>query len=88
MKTAELLTITDKLGIPLGKVNTIQEFFEDLQAKDSKAYVEFRDPELGLVRHLNFPVEFERCQVHTDRRAPRLGEHTESVLGNAGISED
>ena len=55
--------------------------------KDSNAYIEFEDPLLGAVRHLNFPVDFERCEVSVDRRAPLLGEHTEAVLGELGLSE-
>ena len=84
MRTEELLAIIEEAGLPLGKVNTIDDFFEDIQVKGSKAYIEFEDPLLGVVRHLNFPVDFERCEVSIDRRAPLLGEHTEAVLGQLG----
>ena len=87
MKTAELIAITEELGIPIGKVNTIEEFFEDEQVKGSNAYIEFEDPELGMVRHLNCPIDFEKYQVPVNRRAPMFGEHTESVLGITGDSK-
>ena len=49
--------------------------------------VEFDQPELGTVRLLGVPVKLSRTAGDPTRPAPALGEHTESVLAEAGFSE-
>ena len=49
--------------------------------------VEVDQPELGPVRLLGHPVKLSRTPADPTRPAPALGEHTEEVLREAGVSE-
>jgi len=50
--------------------------------------VEVDQPELGPVRLLGHPVKLSRTPADPTRPAPALGEHTEQVLGEAGLEPD
>jgi crotonobetainyl-CoA:carnitine CoA-transferase CaiB-like acyl-CoA transferase len=54
------------------------------------SFAEIHHPELG--RHLRYPgtvaTDGQAPHLHYSRRAPRLGEHTESVFEWAGFSRD
>jgi alpha-methylacyl-CoA racemase len=50
--------------------------------------VELDQPELGPVRLLGVPVKLSRTPGEPDRPAPALGEHTRTVLAEAGIGEE
>ena len=49
--------------------------------------VEVDQPELGPVRLLGHPVKLSRTPADPTRPAPALGEHTEEVLRETGVSE-
>jgi len=88
MSTAAFLKLMSELSVPFGKVNSIEDFFEDPQVKASEVYVDVADPELGVIRHLNYPAVFERSPAKVRRRAPKLGEHTDEILGVANPSRE
>jgi alpha-methylacyl-CoA racemase len=59
---------------------------ELVQARDM--VIEMEQPGLGPVRLLGAPVKFSRTPADPTRAAPALGEHTEGVLRDAGLSEE
>jgi alpha-methylacyl-CoA racemase len=50
--------------------------------------VEVEQPELGPVRLLGHPIKLSRTPADPTRPAPALGEHTEQVLRETGLSDD
>ena len=86
--TAEILTIANTHSVPLGPVQTVQQFMEDPQARHNQTFVDFHDPEYGLVRQLNFPARLGGSPANVQARAPRRGEHTDAVLATLGLGED
>ncbi|MDP3175448.1 MAG: CoA transferase [Phenylobacterium sp.] len=80
MTTEAFLALMEENSIPYGKVNTTAEFLASPEALHSQAYVDVEDPELGTVRHLNYPARFERSPADATRRAPKLGEHNDEIL--------
>lgn len=88
MTTDAFLELANKNGVPFGRVNTVEDFFKDPQAIHSKAYVDFKDPLLGVVRHVAYPAEFEHSPANITRRAPLLGEHTEEILKELGLQNE
>ena len=50
--------------------------------------VEVDQPGLGPVRLLGHPVKFSRTPADPTRPAPALGEHTEEVLAESGLSAE
>ena len=50
--------------------------------------IDSEHPELGQVRIPGFPIHFSQAEVSNNLLAPKLGEHTDSVLKEiAGYSD-
>lgn len=79
--TAEFLALMAEHAVPFGRVNTLPEFLESDEAKACGTFVEIEDSELGVLRHLDFPVLFHRSPALTNGRGPLLGEHNEEIIG-------
>ena len=84
--TDELTKMVNEAGLPLNKVNTVEEFMNDPQAKHNECFVEYDDPEYGKILSLNYPARFGLTPARKGGRAPKHGEHTESVLAKLGYS--
>jgi len=56
--------------------------------REREMVVEVEQPRLGAVRLLGMPVKFSGTPGDATRPAPALGEHTEEVLREAGLSAD
>jgi crotonobetainyl-CoA:carnitine CoA-transferase CaiB-like acyl-CoA transferase len=69
-----------KGAVPCGPVNTVEEAFADPQVEEDQMILELDHPDFGVVRQVASPIKISDSSVeHT--RGPRLGEHTEEILG-------
>lgn len=84
---AELIEDAERRGAALGPVYSIEEFFDDPQVIHSRAYFDFVDPDIGVIRQLGFPSQLETSPANVQGRAPRLGEQTDAILHALGRSE-
>ena len=86
--TADWLSVLENSGIPHIVVNTLEDLATDphLQATGFWQFVDH--PTEGRLRMPSFPVNFSATPASIDRHAPRLGEHTEELLRQAGLSDD
>jgi crotonobetainyl-CoA:carnitine CoA-transferase CaiB-like acyl-CoA transferase len=50
--------------------------------------VETDHPALGHLRTLGSPIKMSATPPDVSRRAPQLGEHTDEVLREAGLTQD
>jgi crotonobetainyl-CoA:carnitine CoA-transferase CaiB-like acyl-CoA transferase len=76
-------------GIPVGVIYSPEEAYEDANFRARGFQVEVHHPELGRsFRYPGAPYRFEKSPWRIARRAPRLGEHTDEVLGAAGVGPD
>lgn len=73
--------------VPCAPVNTVEEAFQDPQVDEDEIILELPHPEFGSVRQVASPIKVS--DSNTDHhRGPKLGEHTEEVLGfHLGLSE-
>lgn len=78
----DLLT---QAGLPVGRVLTIPEAFDDPQARHHGMLVEFEHPTAGHVRTTGSPLRFDGTQTRASALPPRLGEHTREILSEAGV---
>jgi crotonobetainyl-CoA:carnitine CoA-transferase CaiB-like acyl-CoA transferase len=86
--TAEWLGVLKNSGIPHIVVNTLEQLTTDphLQATGFWQFVDH--PTEGKLRMPSFPVNFGSTPASIRKHAPRLGEHTEEVLREAGLSAE
>jgi crotonobetainyl-CoA:carnitine CoA-transferase CaiB-like acyl-CoA transferase len=62
--------------------------FADPQVAARDMVVEVDHPVLGRLRGLGSPVKMSATPLNPRRRAPRLGEHTDEVLRQAGVGDE
>jgi crotonobetainyl-CoA:carnitine CoA-transferase CaiB-like acyl-CoA transferase len=86
MSKAELAELAVRHRLPLAPVNDFEEYFDDPQVRHNRSYEDVPDPELGPMRLLKPFGTLPASPTRIYRRAPHLGEHTDEVLGEAGLS--
>ncbi len=77
----------DKAGIVWGPVQSLEETSRDPQAHALGLFPELTHPELGTYRTVNAPMRFQDCEVGPKGPAPTLGEHSDTILAELGLSE-
>ncbi len=68
------------IGIPCGPVNTVDQVIKDPQVLAREMLVRVADPVLGSIPMAGLPIKLSATPGAIQGPAPRLGEHTESVL--------
>jgi benzylsuccinate CoA-transferase BbsE subunit len=82
----DFLLGAQRAGLPVGVIYSPEEAFEDEHFVARGFPVEVEQPQLGRkVRYPGAPYVFEKSRWAISRPAPRLGEHTNEVLAEAGI---
>ncbi|MSQ60829.1 MAG: CoA transferase, partial [Betaproteobacteria bacterium] len=75
----------DKLseqGVPCGKVQDIAQAFADPQVRHRGIHVELTGADHAPVPVVASPLRLSASPVHYELPPPRLGEHTDQVLGD------
>jgi crotonobetainyl-CoA:carnitine CoA-transferase CaiB-like acyl-CoA transferase len=87
MSTQELLKMLWANGeIAIGPVNSLDDFLKDPQVLHNRTVFTLDDPECGPIRMLSPLVTCGQPPVDEFVRAPKVGEHTEVILGELGFS--
>ncbi|HJS09758.1 CoA transferase [Sphingopyxis sp.] len=85
-KTAvEWVEILNEAGVPAGPIYKLDEMFDDPQVKETGIVQPLDHPDLGTVEILGQPIGLSRTPAQFLRPPPRLGEHTDEVLTEAGF---
>jgi crotonobetainyl-CoA:carnitine CoA-transferase CaiB-like acyl-CoA transferase len=73
--------------IPAAPLHTLESLLHDPHLDDVGLFEIRSHPTEGALRTLRLPLRFFGSQPHNARPAPHLGEHTEEVLREAGLSD-
>jgi CoA:oxalate CoA-transferase len=85
--TEKCLVDLSECGVPCSAYRTVAEVMRDPQIAHRGALADVED-DGGLFKVTNMPFRMSGAKVAAGQRAPALGEHTQAVLGEAGLSED
>ena len=80
------LALFDASEIPCGSINDYARVFADPQVVARGMVVDTEHPTLGHLRTLGSPIKMSATPPVVSRRAPLLGEHTDEVLAEAGLT--
>ncbi len=78
----KLLAALETAVVPAGPINTVADVFADPQFQHRKMQVM-----LDGVPGLRTPLNFSGAELNVTRRAPNLGEHTDEILREIGLSK-
>ncbi len=76
----------DANGIIWGPVLALHEVAVDSQAHAIGLFPELHHPDYGTYRTVNAPMRFARSEVRPRGVSPTVGEHTDSILQQVGLS--
>jgi len=79
------LEVLGRAGIPVGRVLTIAEAFDDPQARWHGMLTEFDHPAAGHVRTTGSPLRVDGEQARAAGSPPLLGQHTRAVMVEMGV---
>lgn len=77
-----------EVNVPVMIVNSPDSLLTDPQLQATGFWREFDHPTEGKLRMTDPPVRFSKTPSDIRRLQPRLGEHSEEILGEAGYSKD
>jgi crotonobetainyl-CoA:carnitine CoA-transferase CaiB-like acyl-CoA transferase len=84
--TAEWIEALERADIPVQRMNSIEDIVADPHLAATGYFRTVEHPSEGRIRSMAVPSEWSESPPEYRRHAPRLGEHTREVLGEAGYS--
>src|SRR5262249_2436176 len=84
--SAEWLAILDQKQVPCAPILSPAAVIEDAQVRHTRLIVEYRHPVAGRTRQTRPGARFDGAPQEIRRPAPALGQDTDEVLGELGLS--
>ena len=75
-------------GVPCGPINTYADVMEDPHILARDLVVDTDHPTLGRIKTLGTPVKLSETPLTPGRPAPTLGQHTDEVLREIGLTTE
>jgi crotonobetainyl-CoA:carnitine CoA-transferase CaiB-like acyl-CoA transferase len=85
---AHWLALFEANDFPCGPINDYAAVFADPQVQARGMVVNVDHPTLGAVKALGSPIKMSATPPDPSRRAPLLGEHTDEVLRESGVTTE
>ena len=84
----EWVEMLEEASIPVQKINTLDELFDDVHLKAVGFFKEVPQGEQGTIRVPGSPVKFSGTPPRVSEGAPKLGQNYAEILADLGYSED
>lgn len=84
--TAEALSLLQRCDIPCAPMNTIDDLIDDPHLRAVGFFEMKTHPTEGQIRYTGIPSRWNGAALKITRHAPLLGEHSLSILKEAGIA--
>src|SRR5699024_2538800 len=78
----------DQAGVPAGPINTLSQTLQDPHYIAREMVQSFDHPKAGKVNVLGFASKFSQTPQQLRRPSPLLGQHTQEVLQEFGVTQD
>ncbi|WP_404328292.1 CaiB/BaiF CoA transferase family protein [Mesobacillus maritimus] len=88
MDSHEIIERLEKVGVPCGPIQTIDEVLTHPQVIAREAMMEVEHPNIPNLKVPAFPVKFSETPTSARYHPPLMGEHTNEVLQELGYSEE
>jgi crotonobetainyl-CoA:carnitine CoA-transferase CaiB-like acyl-CoA transferase len=85
---ADWLAALESAKVPCGPINHLGEVFDDPQVRAREMVTTLAHPLAGEVRLVSSPIKLSATPVQPRRAPPLLGQHTDEVLAELGLSAD
>lgn len=85
--TEDWLSLFREADIPCGRVNSLENLFEDPHLTGSGIFQPHDHPTEGPLKIVRHPLAWDMSE-QPETHAPGMGEHTRGVLSEAGLDED
>lgn len=82
--TAEWMQLLAAADVPVMPLHTLETLLDDPHLRATGFFRTLDHPSEGRIRSMSVPSSWSASQPVNDRPAPRLGEHTEEILREAG----
>lgn len=86
--TDEWIEILNEYGVANGPINDIERILKDPQIKAREMIVDIEHPKAGVMTIPGVPIKMSETQGEVREPAPLLGQHTEDILREFGLSEE
>lgn len=86
--TADLLSLLESAGLPVGRILDLDGVTSDPQIAHNEMVIEFSHPVAGEVKAVGSPLRVGSRPACSDDPPPVLGEHTRAVLSSLGADDE
>lgn len=87
-RTEDVCSDLDAMGIPVARVNTVDDVHEDPQVNHEQMLIEIDHPNIGAMRYPVPPFQLNDQDEFPRRHAPLLGENSTEILTELKIDPE